>query len=452
MKLRFLGAAGAVTGSKSILSAGGKNYLIDCGLFQGLKELRLLNWRDFPVAPHSIEAVLLTHAHIDHSGYIPVLTKNGFRGKIYCTEATESLCNLLLPDAGFLQEEDAAFANKHGFSKHRPALPLFTMEGAKRSLRFFKSIAWEEKIELSENVSAVWREAGHILGASFIELSVNGKKITFSGDLGRFKSPLMHPPKNIEKTDYLILESTYGDHNHPTEDPAISLKRVIDRTIARNGSVLIPAFAIGRTQQVLYYIHQLKKKKEIPDIPVFVNSPMATLATDLFCRYSNQQALSDQECKEMTAGITFVGSAEQSRSLNAPKKPCIIISASGMATGGRVLHHLKFLAPDPKNTILFIGYQAPGTRGHAMLNHTQTIKIHGEQLPVRAEVNLIGTLSAHADQEEIMTWLRALKAPPKKIFLNHGEQKAREALKARITKELRWDVAIPNDLEEVNIS
>lgn len=450
--LQFLGAAGTVTGSKTLLHIDNASYLIDCGLFQGLKKRRLLNWRKLPLTESSLRAVLLTHAHIDHSGYLPVLIQHGFKEKIFSTPATKALCDILLPDAAYLQEEDAKFANKHGFSKHQPALPLFTHEDAEATLALFKTVEWEKTLELQENLTATWFEAGHILGASFIQLNISGTRVLFSGDLGRMDCPVMHPPHTPPETDYLILESTYGNRKHPEDDPLLALQKIIDRTLKRGGSVVIPSFAVGRSQQMLYYIHQLKLSGKLAkDVPVYLDSPMATKATKLFCDFHDAQALTQEECMNMVREVTFVSTQEESKKINNPEKPSIIISASGMATGGRVVHHLKFLAPDEKNTILFIGFQAPGTRGEALLHGAKHIKIHGEQIPVRAEIASIESLSAHADQDEIMTWLRSFPKAPKMTFLNHGEDESRKALKEKIEQELHWKVSIPEDLEEISL-
>ena len=447
MKLQFLGAARTVTGSKYLLSADQKNFLIDCGLFQGIKELRLRNWAPLPVDIKNIHGVVLTHAHLDHSGYLPLLVKNGFSGKIYCTAATKALCGVLLPDSGYLQEEDAAFASKHLFSKHHPPLPLYTMKEAKNSLKFFETVAWHQKIALASNMTATFSKAGHILGAGIVQISANGSPITFSGDLGRQKILTMGSPENIQQTDYLVVESTYGNKNHPKEDPKEVLAKIILETSKNKGVVLFPAFAVGRAQQILFLISEMKKANLIPDIPVFVNSPMAAMATKIFCDYKEEQTLTPEQTQEMVKGATFVTSVEESKNLNFQKGPAIIISASGMATGGRILHHLKYLAPDEKNSIVFAGFQAPQTRGEAMVHGAKEIKIHGEMVPVRATVYQIDTLSAHADQTEIMTWLKKFSKPPRTTFITHGELKAAEALKKRIETELKWKCVIPDYLE-----
>jgi len=452
MKIQFLGAAGTVTGSKYLLSVDQSHFLIDCGLFQGLKEWRLKNWESLPVNPEQIQAVILTHAHLDHSGYLPVLVKNGFKGKIYTTTASKALCEILLPDAGYLQEEDAAFANKHHFLKHKPAFPLYTEEEARQTIPYIESVSWDQKIPISKDCFAIFKRAGHILGASIVQLFANGRVITFSGDLGRQKTLTVEPPKKISKTDYLVVESTYGDKLHPTEDPKETLKRFIGEAVAKKGILLIPAFAVGRAQQILFVLSQLKKSNAIPSIPIYLNSPMAQEATRIFCQFDKEQALTPTECKQMCEAAKFVSSVQESKNLNALRGPAIVIAASGMATGGRVLHHLKFLAPNPRNMIVFAGFQAAGTRGEAMIHGAKEIKIHGEQVPVRAQVKVINTLSAHADQEEIMTWLKGFSKPPKQTFITHGEINASNALKKRIELDLHWQCETPQYLQEYKLN
>ncbi len=451
-QLQFIGATGTVTGSKYLLSVGNKHTLIDCGLFQGLKVLRLRNWHPLPIKPAMIDAVVLTHAHIDHSGYIPLLIKNGFRGPVYCTSSTRDLCKILLPDSGRLQEEDAVFANKHRFSKHKPARPLYTEEDAVESLQYFETVPWEKKISLSRQASFHFLQAGHILGASFIRFNANGRMVTFSGDLGRPHDLMMKPPTALAETDYLVVESTYGDRSHPAVDPQTELKAVIDRAVKRRGVVLIPAFAVGRAQEILYLFSRMKRVGQIPDIPIYLNSPMAVEATGIFRNFSGELRLSEEEWKEIRNVSRFVTSMEESKRLNTVKGPAIIISASGMATGGRVLHHLKFLAPDSRNIILFVGYQAAGTRGEALINGGDQIKIHGQIVPVRAEVVLNQTLSAHADSQEIIDWLKKFKRPPKMTYITHGEPLASETLRKRIAEDLHWSCEIPDYLETFSLN
>lgn len=443
MKLQFLGATGTVTGSKSLLSTNGSSYLIDCGLFQGLKHLRLHNWEPLPAPAIHADAVLLTHAHLDHSGYLPLLAKQGFAGPVYATRGTQALCGVLLPDSGHLQEEEAAYANKYGFSKHHPALPLYTKDDALGCLKLFRPVSWHEEVRLDENVSARFFRAGHILGSALIRFDVAGKSITFSGDLGRPHSPVMMPPENPPDTDYLVVESTYGDRTHPREDPKVALKAIIDRTVKRGGIVLIPAFAVGRTQDLLQILSELKKDRQIPDVPIYLNSPMAVESTRIYRDHSGDQALTPEECARHCAVAQYVSTAEESKSLVQKTEPAIIISASGMATGGRVLHHLKSLAPDPKNAVVLTGFQAAGTRGEALARGADSVKIHGAMVPVRAEVRRIDALSAHADAGEILSWLGRFVKPPKATFITHGEPLASDALRKRIQDELGWNAIVP---------
>jgi metallo-beta-lactamase family protein len=447
-KITFLGATGTVTGSKYLLEFNKKKYLIDCGLFQGFKQLRLRNWAPFLVHPSEIEAVILTHAHIDHTGYLPLLVKNGFQGKIFCSEATKELCALLLPDSGYLQEEEARYANQKGFSKHKPALPLYTRADAEKSLRNFQTIPFHKSFELEKNLSVYLQHSGHILGSAFLTFDVGGKKIVFSGDIGRLNDPIMNPPETLTEADYLICESTYGDRLHEAVDPKQLLGEIINKTAARGGKIIIPSFAVGRAQSVLYLLHQLKLEKAIPNIPVYLNSPMAVSASKLFCKYHREHRLSESEAQATCDMAIFVNSTEESKNLNFQTGSMIIIAASGMATGGRVIHHLKAFAPDPKNTILFVGYQAGGTRGEALISGAEQIKIHGEYTQVNAEVKSLPNLSAHADYAEIITWLKNFKRPPQKTFLVHGEPSAADAMRKHIEEELGWESVVPDFKEE----
>ena len=451
MKLTFLGAAGTVTGSKYLLTAGQQKVLVDCGLFQGYKELRLRNWSNLPVVPQELAAVVLTHAHIDHSGYLPLLVKNGFRGAVYCSEATRDLCRILLPDSGYLQEEEANYANRHGFSKHRPALPLYTYDDAQRSLEYLVPIANDRDVALADGIRLRLRRAGHLLGASLVELRAEGTSVLFSGDLGRPNDLLTLAPSSVAQADYLLVESTYGDRLHDASDPREQLATVINRTAARGGAVLVPAFAVGRAQMLLHLIGLLKAARTIPDVPVYLNSPMAIDATLLFNRHRDEHRLTPAQCAALQTTATMVRSVEESKRLNELRGPMVIISASGMAAGGRVVHHLKSLAPDERNTILFAGYQAGGTRGAAIVNGATTIKIHGEQVPVRAEVVSMSNISAHADYAEILDWLAGFRSAPKRTFVVHGEPGPADALRRRIEETLRWRVAVPEYHETVEL-
>ena len=448
-RLTFLGAAGTVTGSKHLVEHRGLRVLVDCGLFQGLKALRLMNWADAPIDPRTLDAVLLTHAHLDHSGFLPRLVRDGFRGPVWCTHATQELCRLLLPDSGHLQEEDAAYANRKGFSKHHPALPLYTEEDAERALERFRRVKFGDALELGEGAVARFTHAGHILGASSVRLEVDGTSILFSGDLGRYDDLLMRDPADAPAADVLVMESTYGDRLHPDDDPGDELAAVIGRTIARGGSVVIPAFAVGRAQLLLHVIARLKARRAIPDVPVFLNSPMAVDTTDLYRRFAKGHRLDEGELRAMSDVATMVRSVEDSKALNRVAYPSVIVSASGMATGGRVLHHLKALGPDPRNTIALVGYQAPGTRGADLLAGKRTLRMHGADHPIRAEVVSIEGLSAHGDADDLVRWARSMPRPPRRTFLVHGEPLAREALAGRLRRELGWTVELPEQGERV---
>jgi metallo-beta-lactamase family protein len=453
MKIQFLGAAGTVTGSKYVVSSSVGQVLVDCGLFQGLKQLRLRNWAPLPFDPASLSAVVLTHAHLDHSGHIPLLVKNGFRGPIYCTPATYELCKLLLPDSGHLQEEDAEYANRHGFSKHSPALPLYTEQDALLSLRHFKPVGVDQPIAVADDLNATLTPAGHILGAACVTLDDGVRRVMFSGDLGRPHDPIMIAPRVPTGVDYLVVESTYGDRTHPAIDPCDELEPVITRTIRRGGVLLVPSFAVGRAQTLLYCIHRLKEQGRIPrDLPVFLNSPMAVDVTELYLHFRAEHRLGADECKAVCSTAKYVNSVEESKELNNRRTPMIILAASGMATGGRVIHHLKAFAPEPRNTILFSGYQAAGTRGAAMLAGTPSVRIHGQDIPVRAEVATLSNLSAHADRDETLSWLDTLAAAPRRTFVTHGEPVASDALRQQIERRLGWAVHVPEYREVVELA
>lgn len=443
MRIDFLGGTGTVTGSKYLLTHKDRRLLVDCGLFQGLKQLRLRNWDALPVDPSTIDAVLLTHAHMDHSGFVPRLVQLGFKGTVYCTSATRELCNLLLPDSGRLQEEDADFANRHGHSKHKPALPLYTEQDARVALRRFEAVPFGQEFSAWPGWSWQLRRAGHILGAGSLRVGWDGGSILFSGDLGRDDDLLMRSPENAEPADYVLVESTYGNRKHPATDTLAELAGVINRTAARGGIVLIPAFAIGRAQTLLHCVQLLKQARRIPDMPVYLNSPMAADATRIYRKHLDEHRLSAEQCAAMQGKTIIVNTIEESRRLNFLDFPSIIVSASGMAAGGRVLHHLKAYAPDARNTILFAGFQAAGTRGAAMVAGADAIKIHGAYVPVRAEVANLETLSAHADRDELLAWLDAQHAP-RRVFVTHGEPEAADALRLAIEERHGWPCTVPD--------
>lgn len=449
--LSFLGGAGTVTGSKFLVESNGSRILVDCGLFQGYKALRLKNWAPFPVPPDSISAVVLTHAHIDHSGYLPLLIKQGFSGTVFCTQSTLDLCRILLPDAGHLQERDAAAANRHGFSRHNPALPLFTEADAYDALSHLSPVAFGEKFKLA-GATGQFNRAGHILGAASVELKCQSRRIVVSGDIGRFDDPIMVDPELIERADCLLVESTYGDRVHNNLKPEVALANIIEKTFARNGTVLIPAFAVGRAQTLLFHLNQLRAAGRLPAAPVYLDSPMALDASDIFCTNHADHKLSAQECREACGIAHYVRTVEESKALDQDGGRKIIISASGMATGGRILYHLKRFAPDPKNTILFAGFQAGGTRGAAMLGGADHIKIHGEYVPVRAEVKNLDMLSAHADSNEIMRWLKGFKMQPRMTFVVHGEPTPADSLRHRIEEELQWQALVPDHGQHVELA
>jgi metallo-beta-lactamase family protein len=443
MKLSFLGAAGTVTGSKTLVTHQGRQLLVDCGLFQGYKNLRLMNWEPFPFDPGKLDAVVLTHAHLDHSGALPLLLKQGFKGPVFATPGTLDVCEVLLPDSGRLQEEDAEYANRHQISRHKPALPLYTEEDALRALRRIEPLPFEQRAEVAGAFGLRLRRAGHILGASSLELDLGQATVLFSGDLGRPDDSIMREPAPIARADYVVLESTYGDRLHDPQDGEALLAEVVKRTAARGGIVLIPAFAVGRAQTLLYAIYRMKARGAIPDLPVFLNSPMAIDMTEIYHRHRAQHRLSVEECSGLCHVAKMVRSVEESRALNALRYPAIIVSASGMATGGRVLHHLKAMAPDRRNTVVFAGYQAGGTRGARMLAGERSIRIHGEDVEVNAEVVALPGMSAHADARQLVQWLATAPKPPRGIYLNHGEPGPADALRQRIERELGWDATVP---------
>jgi metallo-beta-lactamase family protein len=451
MHLQFLGATGTVTGSKYLVRDGAASLLVDCGLFQGFKQLRLRNWSRPPFSPKTLGGVMLTHAHLDHSGYLPLLVKNGYAGPIHCTAATFELCRILLPDSGRLQEEEAELANRHGFSRHAPALPLYTEADAVLALDRFEVQPFHQAFDVG-GLRVALRPAGHILGAAMVEIVSGARRVLFTGDLGRPRDPLMQPPARIERADWLIVESTYGNRAHEPGDPYEKLGTIVARTVARGGVVVIPSFAVGRTQSLLWGLHQLKARGVLPPhLPIFLNSPMAIDVTSIYRRHRTEHRLSPEQCEAMCHAAQYVNTIEESKRLNERHGPMVIIAGSGMATGGRVVHHLKAFAPDPRNTIVLAGFQAGGTRGAQLVDGAEVVKIHGQYVPVRAEVELLDTLSSHADAQETLEWLGGFTAPPRRTFITHGEPAAADALRLRIEEQLHWDCVVPEYLEDVTL-
>jgi metallo-beta-lactamase family protein len=453
-KITFLGAAGTVTGSKYLVEAGGKRLLVDCGLFEGSKILTQRNWDPFSVPPNSIDWVLLTHAHIDHTGYLPRLVSGGYRGPIYSNSATRELCGLLLSDSAYLQEEDAKYASKKGYSSHKPALPLYTVKDAQMALMQFSDIPRAAAFRISPEFSVLGHDAGHILGSSWLELTVteNGKQtlIVFSGDVGRYGMPILKDPEPPTRADYLLCESTYGDRDHPAGSVEDELTEVINATVKRGGAIVIPAFAVDRTQLIMFYLHKLMTTNRIPSLPVYVDSPMAISVTDFYNRhhedhrveFSSAEQQGDRDPLNLKE-VHLTRTVEESKAINEVTSPCIIISASGMITGGRVLHHLAKRLPDSRSAVLLVGYQAEGTGGRALQDGAKFLRIFGAEVPVRAQVVNIGQLSAHAGKSELLRWLSGFKVAPKQTFLVHGEPVALESLKAAVTSQYQWPVTIP---------
>lgn len=451
--MKFLGATGTVTGSRFLLEVGGERLLVDCGLFQGPKENRLKNWEPLPVSPAGIDRVLLTHAHIDHTGYLPRFCRDGFSNPIHCTHATGDLCRIMLKDSAHLQEEDAQWANKKGFSKHKPALPLYTVEDAEKALGLFESRFYGEDFHVCGGVRVKFKDAGHILGSAFIDIkSTNGdrtRKILFTGDIGRSVTPILREPVQVYNVDYLVIESTYGDRLHGNGDAKKGLARVIGESLERGGVLVIPSFAVGRAQNLLYLIRELEEEGDIPSLPVYLDSPMAIDATEVFEKRIPDQNL---ESRVLTLQgkkifhpkrLQLCDTRDQSKAINGIKKGAIIVSASGMVTGGRILHHLAERLPVRRNTVLFIGYQAEGTRGRAILEGKPEVKIHGDHVPIEAKIENITGFSCHADYNEVLGWLMGFNRPPEKTFIVHGEPVASGSLAGKIKERFGWDVAVP---------
>ena len=444
VSITFLGGTGTVTGSRYLVRHGDNSLLVDCGLFQGYKQLRLRNWTPLPVAPHQINAVLLTHAHLDHSGYLPLLAREGFAGKVYATSGTRDLCRVLLPDSGHIQEEDAAFANKHGFSKHAPALPLYTRQDALDCLPLIKATDIGKTFSPITGWKARFSSAGHILGAASLLLEVAGRRILFSGDLGRPDDLIMNPPDHAPLADTVLIESTYGDREHPKEDVLAELAPALKRLAKRGGVAVVPVFAVGRAQALLHAIHLLKVRGDIPKtLPVFLDSPMAVHTTHLFEHHPGEHRLSAKDALALTRNATMINSTDESRALASRHGPMVILSASGMATGGRVLHHLAQHAGNHRNMVILTGYQALGTRGATLASGAKTVRIHGRDVEVQAEVVQLQSSSAHADAAQLVSWLRTMPQAPAQVYVVHGEPGASDELRKRIHRELGWRAMVP---------
>ena len=462
-KITFLGAAGTVTGSKYMIEAGGKRLLVDCGLFQGSKELQQRNWNPLTVDPATIDWVLLTHAHIDHTGYLPRLVAAGYRGPVYADAATHELCNLLLPDSAHLQEEDAQFAARKGYSSHKQPLPLYTVAQAQQALARFQEIPREDAFTIGPEFSVRTHDAGHILGSTWLELTIteNSKKtlVVFSGDIGRYDQPILNDPEAPSRADFLLCESTYGDREHGTASVADELADVINRVAKRGGKVVIPSFAVGRTQTLMYYLRELDDAQRIPKLPVYVDSPMAISVTDIYARHHEDHDLDFTKFEQQgdrdplnLHEVHMTRAVEDSKKINDVTSPCIIISASGMATGGRVLHHLAKRLPDSRSAVLLVGYQAAATLGRALQDGAQFVRIHGQEVPVRAEIVVLDQLSAHAGRSELLRWLSGLTAPPRQTFLVHGEPSGLEGLRAGIASRFHWPVVVPAYLQSFDLN
>jgi len=448
--LSFFGAVGTVTGSRYLVESAGRRVLVDCGLFQGFKQLRLRNWNPFPVPPETISDVLVTHAHLDHSGYLPALVRRGFRGTIHATPSTIALCELLLPDSGHLQEEEARYARRKAYSKHREPLPLYTVDDAKAALDRFKPVAFDEVLHIADDITARFVPAGHLLGAASVRLTVGGRTIHFSGDLGRSKDAIVRNPEPFAGADILVVESTYGNRKHPDSDPAAEMAEVINRVVGRGGTILVPAFAVGRIQAVMLLLSRLKARGEIPDVPVYLNTPMGVNATAIYNRFHEEHRISRDECKAMFELAIRVRSVDESIALNENTEPKIIISASGMLSGGRILHHVISFGQDPKNAIVLSGFQAGGTRGAALAQGSREIRIFGVERQIRAEIIQLEGLSGHADADELLEWMGKAR-PPRMTYVTHGEPEAADALRFRIDHELGWEVRVPEHLERIDI-
>ncbi len=443
LNISFLGGAGTVTGSKHLVTTESKQILVDCGLFQGLKELRLLNWEPLPIDPSTIDLVLLTHAHLDHVGYLPRLVAQGFKGKIYCTAPTGSIAEVILLDSAKIQEEDAEMANKKGYAKHKPAKPLYTVKDAKKAIDSLYDVACNQWIDIGDNIRFRFNLIAHIMGASFIELEVNKKRLVFSGDIGRFDDPMLEEPHRPRHADYIIMESTYGDRHHKHEDSKKRLGDIINSTNNRGGTLIIPSFTVDRAQDFIWMIWQLKKAKKIPNIPVYLDSPMGVNVSKIYAEFDDYHKLGMDVFDEAWAHVKKVASVKDTFRISADKKSKIVIAGSGMMNGGRVLLYLQDHLQNPDSTVMIAGYQARGTRGRLIQDGTKEIKIHGNFYKVRCHIEEMTSMSSHADQDGLMNWLAGLSRKPKTVFIVHGESQAANALRVKISHTLKWDVAIP---------
>lgn len=452
MKIKFLGATGTVTGSKYLLTTNQARILIDCGLFQGYKNIRQRNWAPLPFDASQIDAVVLTHGHLDHSGMIPLLYKNGYRGPVYCSEGTFELCKLLLPDSGYLQEEEAKYRNRHKQTKHKPALPLYNLKTARDSLSLFSPIKYHTLVSVKD-VQIKLSPVGHILGAASAKIIHNNKSLIVSGDVGRPNELVMYAPEPLEPCDYLLVESTYGNRLHKfVEDEAEVLAQTINQTITQGGSILIPSFAIGRAQTIMFILSELIRLKKIPKIPIYLDSPMAINASSIYHRFNAEHRLSEEQFQAIDNLVEYTKSVDESKAIAFVKYPHIIISASGMATGGRVLHHLKHLLPNYRNAVIFVGYQAGGTRGRKLLNKPKEIRIFGRDVRVKADVSEISSFSAHADYNEMISWLKQSNMPrTPRVFVVHGEPDASDEFRLHLKDQLGWDATVPDYLAEYNL-
>jgi len=455
--LTFLGAAGTVTGSKYLLDLGTHRILIDCGLFQGLKELRNRNWQPLPIAPAAIDALILTHAHLDHCGYLPRLVAGGFRGRVFCTPGTKDLCSLVLPDSAKIQEEDAREANQQGYSRHHPALPLYTAADAARALTILQPVGYDRPVPVAPGVEVEFLQAGHLLGSAYARVRLaDGKTILFGGDLGRYGRPVLPDPSPVESADVLLVESTYGDRLHPEDDDGAQLAAIVNDTFSRGGKLIVPAFAIGRVEEIIFWLKRLEEANRVPILPVYVDSPMAARALQF---YNERLDELDTDLKPAARGVsvfatqrmTTVASVQQSIEVVQSRKPAIVIASSGMATGGRVLHHLAATLPSAKNTVLFVGFQAAGTRGRHLVDGAAQVRMKGRDIPVAAKIIKIDSMSAHADAGEILRWLSGFSRPPSMTYLVHGEKVALDALSARIRQERQWPTHVAAYLERVEL-